>query len=121
MAATALYANKKGVSKPNLTNSWIAKPKKAAKVDSKTVADLFPSPRPQYRATSRECTPADCDVLHRTLAKLSVDGMQCPMQWITGAEPLNQSANLIFIYFIEELLEDFITDKDSFYQKGQSY
>ena len=120
MAATALYANKKGVSKTDLPNSWIAKPKKAAKLDSKTFADLFPNLRPQYRATSREFTPADRDVLHRKLAKLSVEGTQCPMQWITGPEPLNQSANLTGPIFIEELIEDFIKDKESFIRKARA-
>ena len=32
MAATAIYANKKGLSKTDLPNSWIARPKKAAKL-----------------------------------------------------------------------------------------
>ena len=119
MVTTALYANKKGVSKTDLLNSWIAKPKKAAKLDSKTFADLFPSPRPQYRATSRDFTLADRDVFHRKLAKVSLEGTQCPMQWITGPEPPSQPPNPTGPKFIEELLEDFMEGRESFIRKAK--
>ena len=54
MAATAIYANKRGLSKTDLPNSWIARPKKAAKQDGKTMKDFFPCSRPDYKATQRD-------------------------------------------------------------------
>ena len=53
MAATSIYANKKGLSKTDLPNFWIARPKKAAKLDTKPFVEYFPSPRTTYKATSR--------------------------------------------------------------------
>ena len=41
MAATAIYANKKGLSKTDLPNSWISRPKRNATIESKTMADFF--------------------------------------------------------------------------------
>ena len=64
MLATAIYTNKKGMSKTDLPNTWIAKPKKAARTDSKTFADFFSNPKPQYRATSRDVISADCKFLN---------------------------------------------------------
>ena len=48
MAATAIYANRKGFSETNLPNSWISRPKTGKKKDSKihSITDLFPSDRP---------------------------------------------------------------------------
>ena len=48
MAATAIYANKKGLSKTDLPNSWISRPKKNAKIECRTMADFFPPKRPEY-------------------------------------------------------------------------
>ncbi len=59
MAAAAIFANKKGLSKTDLPNSWIARPKKSAKVESRTMADFFPPKRPEYNATSRNFNVED--------------------------------------------------------------
>ena len=41
MAATAIYANKKGLSKTDLPNSWIARPKKHLNQQVNTVHHCF--------------------------------------------------------------------------------
>ena len=73
MAACAIYVNKKGMSKTDLPNSWIAKPRKAARCDSKPFIDHFPSPKPGYRATSRHFSEDDRALLHARLSKLSAE------------------------------------------------
>ena len=42
MAAASVYVIKKGFSKTDLPNSWIARPNKAAKQEEKTISDFFP-------------------------------------------------------------------------------
>ena len=119
MAATAIYINKKGVSKTDLPISWIAKPRKQARNDSKTFADIFPSPKPQYRATSRDFTEADNNFLYGKLIELSVGGVQCHMQWMTVPEPPEQPSNPLAPLMIEDLIEEFSQDRDSFVSKAK--
>ena len=44
MAAVAIYAHKKGLSKTDLPNTWLARPRKAARLDVKSFSDFFPKP-----------------------------------------------------------------------------
>ena len=117
MAATAIYTNKKGMSKTDLPNTWIAKPKKAARYDSKTFGDLFPAPRPEYKATRRAVTTSDRELFYDQLSALSLEGIQCPMQWIVGPEPPESTSNPLAPYLIEDLVEDFINDRSAFVYK----
>ncbi len=49
MAAASIYVNKKGLSKTDLPNSWIARPKTSEKQKgTKTMQQLFPSPKPLF-------------------------------------------------------------------------
>jgi len=59
MAAASVYVNKKGFSKTDLPNSWIARPKKAAKQEEKTISDLFPHQRPHFKGISRNVEESD--------------------------------------------------------------
>ena len=117
MAACAIYLNKKGMSKTELPNSWIAKPRKPARCDSKPFIDHFPSPKPVYRATSRHFSEDDRALLHARLSKLSAEGVQCPLQWITGPKPPEQIPNPLMPPLIEDLIEHFITDKTDIVNK----
>ena len=117
IAATAIYINKRGMSKTDLLNAWIAKPKKAAKCESRTFADLFPSPRPEYEATRRAVTTIDRDVLHSELSALSLRGIQCPLHWIVGPEPPESVTNPLAPCLIEDLIENFIQDRSIFVNK----
>ena len=85
MAATVNYANKKGLSKTDLPNSWIARPKKAAKLVPMVFAKIFPSTKPAYKAVSRSVDDSDKGFLHASLAR---NGIHCPFQWIIGPEPV---------------------------------
>ena len=76
MAATAIDANKKGLSKIDLTNSWISGPKKNTKIESRKMADFFPPKRPEYRATSRKETMEDKAFLYNALKEV---GLQTPL------------------------------------------
>ena len=69
MVATAIFANKTGLSKTDLPNSWISRPKKSAKMDSRTMADFFPPKRPEYKAASRNVTEDDKSFLFNALKK----------------------------------------------------
>ena len=108
MAATSIYANKQGLSKTDLPNSWIAWPKKAAKFDKKPFEEYFPSPRLTHKATSRPKSEGDKEFLHN---KLSRTGVQCPLKWICGPEPQLPEIDFLFPSLIEDLLYCFITDK----------
>ena len=48
MAAVAIYAHKKGLSRTDLPNTWLARPRKAARLDVKSFSDFFSSPKPEY-------------------------------------------------------------------------
>ena len=79
--------------------------------------DLFPSPRPEYKATGRSVTATDRDVLHGELSALSLRGIQCPMHWIVGPEPPENVVNPLAPCLIEDLIEDFIQNRDIFVNK----
>jgi len=59
MAAASVYVHKKGFSKTDLPNSWIAHPKKAAKQEEKTISDFFPHQRPHFKGISRNVEESD--------------------------------------------------------------
>eukprot|EP00795_Rhopilema_esculentum_P014990 gene14990-6144_t len=80
----------KWISKTDLPNSWIARPKKAAKQEVRTISDLFPHPRPDYKAASRKVDEADKQFLFDQLSRSAA----CPLQWIIGSEPPNGIINL---------------------------
>ena len=114
MAATAIYANKKGLSKTDLPNSWIARPKKAAKVVPRAFADVYPSTKPAYKAVSRSADDSDKEFLHASLANT---GIPCPFQWITGPEPIVPVKDSVAPPSIEDLLQVFLEDEDLFVEK----
>ena len=118
-AATAIYANKNGISKTDLPNSWTAKPKKAAKVEVKKFKDFFPTPKPKYKAISRPVTQADRHFLHSSLSELSMEGIHCPMQWITGPEPQKHPSNPMAPILIEEILQHFAENAELVVSKAK--
>ena len=67
LSAVAIYANKNGLSKTDLSNSWIVRPKEAAKQERRTVSDLFPLSRPDYGATSRNVNEMEKTFLYQEL------------------------------------------------------
>ena len=57
MAAASIYVNKKGLSKTDLPNSWIARPKTSEKqTGTRTMQQLFPSTKPLFKAVQRSLT-----------------------------------------------------------------
>ena len=114
MAATAIYANKRGLSKTDLPNSWIARPKQAAKQDGKTMEDFFPCSRPDYKATQRDVSQQDRLFLHK---KLNNTAVLCPMKWLLEPEPEGLSKQSLEPVLIDDVLEEFIRDKDIFVEK----
>lgn len=117
MAATAIYVNKTGFSKTDLPNSWLAKPKTAAKKDGKTMAEFFPCKRPDYKATQKVVSEQDRLFLFEKLYKASV---HCPMEWIVKSEPeppADKDKNVLEPVLIGDILEDFIQSKDIFVKK----
>ena len=114
MAATAIYANKIGFSKTDLPNSWIAKPKKETKKNVKTMMEFFPSKKPCYQAIPKLVSEDDTSFLFK---KLPAD---CPMKWIIApeTEPSNSAVEAtVKPFLIEDILEDFIFDKQVFIDK----
>lgn len=92
MAAVAIYCNRVGVSKTDLPNSWIARPKKALRETQKfkKCEDFFPHPKGDYAATSSNFTKESGQKLFE---KLQMCDNKCPMQWILGPDielPTNQ-------------------------------
>ena len=115
MAAASIYVHKKGLSKTDLPNSWIARPKKAARTDVKPIADLFPYTRPTYKATSRQVELADKEFL---FCKLVESPNSCPLTWIIGPEPpVAKEVHAFEPVVIEDILQDFISDKATFIEK----
>lgn len=78
--ASAIYANRIGLSKTDLSNSWIARPKKLAKLDSKSDAEFFPEPKLDFNPIAR----AIREFMYLSLEETA---LQVPMQWIVGPEP----------------------------------
>ena len=114
MAAAAIYVKEKGLSKTDLPNSWISKPKKAAKIDSKTFADFFPHPKPENQATTRMVTQQDKEFFHERLVEANTD---CPLQWMSGPEPDVQLNDPDAPCLIEDILNIFFSDKAAFIEK----
>ena len=117
MAAAAIHANKNGFSKTDLPNTWIKRPKTEAKKDVKTMAEFFPSKKPRYKATPRAVSEQDRLFLFE---KLSNTPSHCPMKWIISPEPVQPASKVldnIRPALIEDILVDFITDKQVFIDK----
>ena len=115
MAATAIYANRKGFSKTNLPNSWISRPKTGKKKDSKihSIADLFPSDRPGYRAACRAFTDEDRQTFYTDLQGLNTF---CPLTWISSPEP-EKIEDPIAPPLVEDLLPLLFKNKNEFIEK----
>ena len=88
MAATAIYANKKGLSKTDLPNSWIARPKKHLNQQVNTVSSLFPSNKSDFTAISREVSAGDIDFLFTNLPT-------CPLKWTIEEESTASTFEII--------------------------
>ena len=116
MAASAIYANRIGLSKTDLPNSWIARPKKAAKLDSKSCAEFFPEPKQDFNPIARAVNCADREFMYLSLAET---GLQVPMQWIVGPEPPAAMSDPRAPYLMDDLLQDFVESKDTFIAKCQ--
>ena len=114
MAASSIYANKHGLSKINLPNAWIARPKKAANFDTNAFDDCFPNPRPTYYATNRPVSQCDKEVLYNQMLEAAV---QCPLSWICGPEPPLPEPEGSAPALIDDILEYFISDKEMFLEK----
>jgi len=115
MAAASVYVNKKGFSKTDLPNSWIARPKKAAKQEEKTISDLFPHQRPHFKGISRNVEESDKKILFEKLSASAA----CPMQWFIGPEPPSEVQGERFLYErvqIDDLLELFKESQDKFFE-----
>ena len=116
MAATSVYVNKKGFSKTDLPNSWITRPKKAAKQEEKTISHFFPHQRPHFKGISRNVEESNKKILFEKLSASAA----CPMQWFIGPEPPSEVQGERFLYEpgqIHELLELFKESQDKFFEK----
>ena len=116
MAAAAIHANKNGFSKTDLPNTWIKRPKTEAKKDVKTM-DFFTSKKPRYQAPPRAVSEQDRLFLFE---KLSNAPSHCPMKWIISPQPVLPASKVldnIRPALIEDILVDFITDKQVFINK----
>ena len=116
MAATAIYVNKKGMSKTDLPNSWIARPKTGSKQATKSMAELFPLTRPNYRATPRAVNQEDRDFFGKLLRDENVD---CPFKWILGPEPSKETPDKRAPSLISDLMPLFATDRQAFLLAAQ--
>ena len=84
-AAAAIYVNKKGLSKTDLPNLWIARRKTSGKqTGTRTMQQLFPSPKPLFKAVKRSVTQEDKNLFYQKLSNFNVD---CPFHWILAPEP----------------------------------
>ena len=115
MAATASNGNKKGYSKTDLPNTWIAKPKKGAMTVPKKCDEVFPHSKPDYRATTREVTDEDRDFFLKSLCET---GEFCPMQWYLGPEPPQENQHIPLMPALsEDLIKEFMESKAQFLEK----
>ena len=114
MAAVAIYAHKKGLSKTDLPNTWLARPRKAARLDVKSFSDFFPSPKPEYSAITRAVTEDDRKFLYDGLSET---GTMCGLQWICGPEPQLPADAACAPVLIEDILQDFANDPNTFVRK----
>ena len=110
VAGATIYINKTGVSKTDLPNSWLARPKKASKtVSSVKISEHFPKTeeRKKFRVSSRKVLESDLEFLHN---KLKV----CSLKWMLSPEPAATSKSELEPKCIDEILHVFVTDKSSF-------
>ena len=111
MAAAAIHINKKGFSKTDLPNSWIARPKTGERRGGvKTMRDLFKPSKPAYRATSMQVTEEDRQSFLQDLIDNDVD---CPFRWLLSPE-IDDTSDPRAPSLIEELLPIFASDPSSF-------
>ena len=68
MAAAAIFANKKGLSKTDLPNSWLVCPKKHQNQQVTTIPTLFSPTKSHFKAISREVSSSDMHFLHNNLS-----------------------------------------------------
>ena len=116
MATTAIYVNKKGFSKTDLPNSWIARPKTKSKENEvKTMEDFFKSPKPKYRATSRSVTVDDKAAFYRDLSQADVD---CPFRWLLSPE-VEKIVEPAAPPLIGDLLPYFASSKEDFISRAK--
>ena len=112
MAAASIYANKHGLSKTDLPNAWIARPKKAAKYDTKALKIFSPTQGiPTMQQTVSQC---DKDFLYN---QMSEAGVQCPLSLICRPEPPLPEPEVSAPALTDDLQEYFIIDKEMFLEK----
>ena len=76
--------------------------------------DFFPCSRPDYKATQRDVSQQDRLFLHK---KLNNTAVLCPMKWLLEPEPEGLSKQSLEPVLIDDVLEEFIRDKDIFVEK----
>lgn len=112
MVATAIYANRKGVSKTNLPNSWMSKPKSSFS-ETKPISQIFPDNKP-FQAIARPVNSSDKKYLFERLRTASSD---CPMRWIVGPEPELSHETDLNPPHMEELIPVYLNDTNEFLEK----
>ena len=84
LLVAAVTAPEVRVSKTDLPNSWIVKPKKSAKSDAIRINDHFKDgkkPEKKFVAASRDVNDDDRSFLFSNLGN-------CPMKWMLSPEPV---------------------------------
>ena len=87
---------------------------KAAKIDSKAIADFFPHPKSTYRATSRKVIQQDKEFFHRKLTEANSD---CPFQLMSVPEPDAPMQNPEAPCLMEDILNVFFSAKAAIIEK----
>ena len=103
----------KGLSKTDLPNTWLARPRKAARLDVKSFSDFFPSPKPEYSAITRAVTEDDRKFLYDGLSETGT------IQWICGPEPQLPADAACAPVLIEDILQDFANDPNTYVSSEQ--
>lgn len=81
MAAVLIYAERKGLSKTNLPTSWIRHPKRHRQYCS--YSELFPEPRPSYRAIGANVSDEHFTTLSDSLLSMN---HKCGTLWMLTCE-----------------------------------
>ena len=117
MAAAAIYANKKGLSKTDLPNSCIARPRKHKNQSDKvkTTDAYFTSSKLGYRATTRPVTEEDKAAF---LTDLTDNDVDCPFRWLLSPET-TEFIDPIAPPVIDDILPLFASNRDVFLQNSQ--